>query len=359
MQHIRRRSVRIVRQAAVLNEFLKTFARRHPQLVFRGMRQLRDDVLPPYQLVLRLALGRQERAFDLYVVALGDGYPEDVQRVLSQIAAPIEEAEGHEALRVVLAPFLGEEAQALCAAANVGAMDLAGNARLEAPGLYYEVLGRENPHSRKRDVASPFRGKAERIARRLLMAGEQRWSMRALSEAAETSLGLTSMTTTALAELGAVSKSRRGLAVHDPTALLDAWAEGYDLRRNPFVIYRTRLAVEAIEGRLRDRGGEEYALTLWSGMRQLLGEAERPKTVSLFWVGEMGAVESLLQLSRRGAPNYVFVFQPYDESLLWGAAVNDAGLRVVHPLQLYLDLGSGDEQEMALAQRVREALLPY
>jgi predicted N-formylglutamate amidohydrolase len=149
------------------------------------------------------------------------------------------------------------------------------------------------------------------------------------------------------------------LAVHDRTALLDAWAEAYDLRRNPFIIYRTWLAVEEIEARLRDRGGESYALTLWSGMRHLMGEAERPKTVALFWSDEMAAAEELLQLSRRGAPSYVFVFQPYDESLLWGAAANKAGLRVVHPLQLCLDLGSGDEHEMALAQRVREALLPY
>ena len=348
-----------MRQGAVLSEFLQSFARRHPQLAFRGMRQLRDDVLPPYQLVLRLALGRQERAVDLYVVALGDGNPEDVQRVLGQLEAPPKEAEGPEALPVLLAPFLGDEARARCAAVGVGAIDLAGNARLEAPGLYYEVLGRENLHSRRRDVASPFRGKAERIARRLLLTGERQWTMRELSQAAETSLGLTSMTTTALAELGAVSKSRRGLTVHDPTALLDAWAEEYDLRRSPFVVYRTRLAVEEVEARLRDRGGGDYALTLWSGMRHLLGEAERPKTVALFWMGEIAAVENLLQLVRRGAPNYVFLFQPYDASLLWGAVVHDNGLRVVHPLQLCLDLGSGDEHEMTLARRVREALLPY
>ena len=55
---------------------------------------------------------------------------------------------------------------------------------------------------------------------------------------------------------------------------------------------------------------------------------------------------------------YLF-FQPYDESLLWGAQADESGVISVNPLQLYLDLGSGDEQELALAQQVRARLLGY
>jgi hypothetical protein len=42
-----------------------------------------------------------------------------------------------------------------------------------------------------------------------------------------------------------------------------------------------------------------------------------------------------------------------------GAGITAKGLRVAHPLQLYLDLGSGDERELELAKRLRERLLPW
>ena len=35
------------------------------------------------------------------------------------------------------------------------------------------------------------------------------------------------------------------------------------------------------------------------------------------------------------------------------------GLAVVNRMQLYLDLGSGDEAEVALAERVRERLIAW
>lgn len=348
-----------MRQAVVLSQFLKSFARQHPQLAFKGMRQLRDDLLPPYQLVLRVALGQAQREADLYITVLGEGHPDDVRRVLGQIQVPPAAADGRAALRVLLAPHLEDEAQALCSAAGVGTMDLAGNALLDAPGLYYCVLGREQAGGRKRDVSAPFRGKAERIARRLLLERDRAWTMRELAAAAETSLGLASMTTTALAKQGLVAKSRQGLSAHDPTVLLDAWAEAYDLRRSPFVIYRSALAAAEIEARLREQHATPYALTLWSAYRRLMGQGVRTRYVALFWAGPTAAAEELLGLNRRVGSSYLFLFQPYDESLLWGAQADDSGIVNVDPLQLYLDLGSGDEQELALAQQVRERLLGY
>ncbi|NLX35387.1 MAG: hypothetical protein GXY68_01720 [Chloroflexi bacterium] len=347
-----------MRQAAVMSQFLKRFAEQHPRLAFKGMRQLRDDVMPPYQLVLRVALGQGQREVDLYIVVLGEGHPDDVRRVLGQLQ-PLPADDGRTALQVMVAPQLADDALALCSAANVGAIDLAGNALLDAPGLYYCVSGRDAASGRRRDVSAPFRGKAERVARRLLLERGRDWTMRELAAAAETSLGLASMTTTALAAQRLVAKSRQGLSAHDPTLLLDAWAEAYDLRRSPFVIYRSTLDMAQIEVRLREQATAPYALTLWSAYRHLMGENVRERYLALFWAGPTSAAEELLHLNRRVGSAYLFLFQPYDESLLWGAQADESGVISVNPLQLYLDLGSGDEQELALAQQVRARLLGY
>ncbi|MBC7314982.1 MAG: hypothetical protein H5T70_00980, partial [Chloroflexi bacterium] len=187
------------------------------------------------------------------------------------------------------------------------------------------------------------------------------WALRALAEAAQVSLGLASMATTALAKNGWVAKTRRGVSLLDAKGLLDAWAGVYDLRNSPFVAYRAWDDVAILERYLaRNKDfSSRYALTLWSGAHHLLGEAEPPAHMALFWRGAPEDLAQALRLSRDVGKGYVFVFQPYDESLLWGAMQTAEGLMVAHPLQVYLDLGSGDERELALAQRVREALLPW
>jgi hypothetical protein len=53
----------------------------------------------------------------------------------------------------------------------------------------------------------------------------------------------------------------------------------------------------------------------------------------------------------------VFVFTPYDEGVFWAARRYRDGSVVAHPLQLYLDLASGDKDEVALAHRIRERFL--
>ena len=348
-----------MRPSAVLSSFLKGFARNYPQLSFKGMRQLRDDVLPPYQLVLRLAPGHEQREYDLYIVALGSAHPDDLRPMLAQLGPLPAPDDGREALRVLLVPHLDDQARALCVAAGVSALDLAGNAQLEGQGLYVQVTGRAYAYGRKHDTSGAFRGKAERVTRQLLLSRDRQWTMRELASAADVSLGLASMATTTLAGLGLVTKSRQGLLAHDPTSLLDAWAEAYDLRKSPFVIYRSPLDVPTIEARLGTQPADTYALTLWSAYRRLLGESARERYVALFWARPMAEVEELLALSRHTGHTYLFIFQPYDPCLLWGAQPDESGVVSVSPLQLYLDLGSGDEQELALARRVREQVLGY
>jgi hypothetical protein len=351
-----------VRQAEVQSQFLKDFGTLYPQFTFRTLRRFPDRGRDLFGIALRVAVGRAGAELDLLCAPLSDGHPQEVERLARRLNAELPEPVGGvPVVAALVAPYFGPEAQALCRRHGLAYFDLSGNAGLETAAYYLEISGKENRHARKKEVRRPFEGKAERVARLLLARPGRHWSMRELAEAAGISLGLASMATTALAEEGLVVKSRSGLELFDPARLLDLWTERYDLRRSPLRTYRARGDVAQVEARLaRQRAylGERYALTLWSGAHQYLGGVGADN-VALYWVDQPDDLVNLLGLHADLGSTYVFVFQPYDPSLLWEAKVSAAGLRSVHPLQLYLDLGSGDEQELELGRRVRERLLPW
>ena len=351
-----------VRQAEVQSQFLKDFGTLYPQFAFRTLRRFQDRGRDLFGMALRVAVGRVGTELDLLCVPLSDGHPQEVQRLIRRLRDELPEPSGGvPAVAALVAPYFGPEAQALCREHNIAYFDLAGNAGLETERFYLEISGKTNRHVRKKEVRRPFEGRAERIARLLLLQPERRWTMRELALEAGISLGLASMATSALAEEGLVTKSRAGLELFDPAGLLDAWAEHYDLRRSPYRTFRARSDVTELEERLARQTanlGEQYALTLWSGADQYL-HGQASEYVALYWTGQPDELVNRLSLHGDMGRTYVFVFQPYDLSLLWGASPTPRGLRTVHPLQLYLDLGSGDERELALARRLRERLLPW
>lgn len=351
-----------MRQAEVQALFLQHFGEHFPQLRFRGIRRFPDRAHEPYDLALRISLGDSARELDLLIVALTDGFPQDVERMMQRMKEATPPYSEVQTLTALVAPFMDDAACTMCLSEGIGYFDLAGNAGLQSEGFYFSVQGRDNPYARKRQVDSPFKGKAERVARRLLLEPNRRWNMRALAEAAQVSLGMASMATSALAEMGVVNKGRNGLELFDPRAMLESWAQTYDLRRSAFRIYRSHVHINELEGRLianHEQIAHRYALTLWAGAHRLLEEEHRASRMALYWLGAPEQLANRLRLSETAGSTYVFVFQPYDESLLWESRLTSRRLQVVHPVQLYLDLASGDDEELALAQRVREQALMW
>jgi len=358
----------IVRQSEVQSRFLKNFGALYPQLTFRGLRRLAHGSLGPFTFVLRITLGRAAIPVDMLCVALTEGYPEEVRAVIRRIQktdARPENPDNTETVPVLIAPFFSPESRAMCRAAGMGYMDLAGNAGLETSNALLELTSRANPNAREKQLRDPFAGKAERIARRLLMEPERVWTMRDLAKASGVSLGMASMVTTALANARLVTKGREGVTLADPGGLLDTWGESYDLRRSGFHIYRSWWRVEELEQRLASRATAHgrSALTLWSGAGHVLVEdGSSPLSVprlAFYWQGKLEPLVEVLNLDEVKGRTYVFVFEPYDDSVLWNARPAEGNLEVVHPVQLCLDLGSGDDMELELAQRVRSTLLGW
>ena len=351
-----------MRQAEVQSRFLERFGALYPQLTFRGMRSFPHSAYGPYAFVLRVAFGRSGVELDMLCAALTDTHPKNLKRFIQRIQeTQVPQSETH-AMPVLVAPHFAEEARTVCRQAGIGYFDLAGNGHLDGPRVFLEVTGKANTHVRERRVRTPFEGKAERIVRTLLLQPEDHWNMRGLAKSSGVSLGLTSMTTSALASMGMVVKSHAGLDLFAPAELLEAWSQSYDLRRSPFRIYRSPAQVPEIETRLADQRealSGRWALTLWPGAHHVLALENRLPRVALYFSGRPEQLAQALGLSKRKGQTPVFVFQPYDESLLWGATETRDHLYVVHPLQLYLDLCSGDKEELELAESVRSRLLPW
>lgn len=352
-----------MRRSEVESKFLASFTQMHPQFQFRGLRRFPGRTHGAVSLALRLVLEGDGREIDLLCAPLTEGTPENVQRAIHQLLKTPDLAPNDDTpltVQVLVAPYVGQQAQALCRQAGIGFFDLAGNAWLAASGLYVDILGRRNASPRRREVHQPYEGKAERVVRRLLLCPDEVWKTRDLAESAGVSVGLVSMATTALAREQLVSKSRAGIRMTQPKRLLDNWSQAYDLGRSAMRTFRSLEDGPALTERLErqaERLGERYALTLWSGASALLAGHEPAAHLALYWQGDPGELAGALQLSESIGRNYAFVFTPYDESLLWETRASRDGLRVVSPLQLYLDLASGDESELALAGKVRQRLI--
>ncbi len=348
-----------MRLADVQAEFLKSFGRLYPQFRFRGIRHFTAHSHDPYQLALRVAFGNPERELDLLCVILTSGDLPQVTQALGQIALSTTELK-ELGTSVVIAPRLGRGAQQACRDAGIGYVDLAGNIAIQSEHVYIEIsVEREEPLPR-RPIQTPFEGKSERVVRRLLLEPGTVWRMRDLAECSEVSLGLASMVTSTLSDLGLLVKGRAGLSVMDPDALLDAWSEEYDLHRSLFQVWRSDRDAGVLQDELGSwslSSGAMHALTLWSGAQRLLPFDSAAPHLALYWDGDQAALAERLRLSATHGRTMVFVFRPYDQAVFWEAKRYRNGSVVAHPLQLYLDLASGDKDEVALAQRVRERFL--
>jgi hypothetical protein len=348
-----------LRQADVQSEFLKSFGRLYPQFRFRGIRHFTAHSRDPYQLALRVTFGSPEVELDMLCAILTSGDLPEVTHYLAQIALGSEQVKDL-GVSVLIAPRLSREAQQLCRNASVGYIDLIGSIGIQTERVYIDISVEHDEPAPKRPILTPFEGKSERVVRKLLLEPGTVWHMRDLADRCGVSLGLASMVTSTLSDMGLLMKGRAGLTVMDADALLDTWSEQYDLRRSLLRTWRSERDPGLLQeelGSLALAAGEMHALTLWSGAQHLLPFDGAAPHLAVYWSGDQHSLAERLHLTPAHGRTMVFVFTPYDEGVFWEARRYRDGSVVAHPLQLYLDLASGDKNEVALAHRIRERFL--
>ena len=262
---------------------------------------------------------------------------------------------------LVAAPYLGETGQRLCMEAEVGWLDLSGNARLVAPGLLVSVEGKPNQFKRPGRPSSLFAPKSSRIARWLLMEPERAFSQRELAKASGLDEGFTSRIVRQLEAQQLVLRQARGaVKAADPAVLLDSWREMYDFSRHRIV--RGHIAARSSDEILRRLSTRfigdriEHAATGLAGA-WLLNPFAGFRLV-VFYVAQVPSAEAQQAVGFREESHgeNVWLVVPNDEGVFQGAAEHQ-GVRCAHPVQVYLDLKNHPERSAEAAEQLRQKLL--
>ena len=278
--------------------------------------------------------------------------------VARAIEALNDRATPSDGIALVVTPHMGEAGAARCEAANVGWLDLSGNASLRGPGLRVFVRGNPNRFPRRGRPANPFAPKSARVARWLLMHPHTAWRQRALAEATGLSEGAVSKVVRAYETDGLVTRHPDdGVHVRDAKLLLQAWRERYR-----FDGHQVR------KGSIASRSGMELAGTV-SAALQGIPHAFTGLAAAWWWDAfatfrtavvyvdrwpENALVDLAFVEEPRGANTWIVV--PDDIGVFHGASTRN-GVSVVHPVQAYVDLHAQAERAPEAAEHLRDAVL--
>ncbi len=278
-------------------------------------------------------------------------------RHLKECARPA----GKKSIPLVAVPYMGEVGKRLCAEADIGWLDLSGNAHLAIPGMKISMEGKPNLFKRPGRPRSVFAPKSSRIARWLLMQPEREFTQRELARISGLDEGFTSRIVRQLEDQRLVARAAKSaLHVSDRGALLDAWREVYDFSSHRIV--RGHIAARSSDDILRQaaaqlaRGKAEYAATGLAGA-WLINPFAGFRLV-VFYVSQIPSPEmrQALGFHEETRGENVWLVVPNDEGVFHGA-VERNGILCAHPVQVYLDLKGHPERAAEAAGQLRQLLL--
>ncbi len=263
---------------------------------------------------------------------------------------------------LLVVPFMGESARDYCEESGIAWLDLSGNAKIVAPGLYVHVLGHDNKFRRPGRPESAFGPKGSRVARWLLMNPDQVIRQRALAAAAGLDEGYASRVVGKLIDMGLVERHDGGIRTPDADKLLDAWRDEYRFEKHTRIEGHIAVAagqsVVSSVAHVLSEFSTNYAVTglaaAWYWTRYA---RYRLSTVYLKEPPPPELLEALeFRETSRGSNTWLIL--PWDEGVFEGASQVE-GIRCVHPVQAYLDLKSHPERATEAAEELRGRLLQW
>ena len=259
-------------------------------------------------------------------------------------------------------PYMGESARTYCDEQGIAWLDLSGNAKIVAPGLYVHVVGHDNKFRRRGRPETAFGPKGSRVARWMLMHPDHVILQRTLAASVGLDEGYVSRVVRRLIGMGLLERVEDGIRVPDADSLLDAWRDEYRFEKHT-----------TIEGHIAVSGGDEVLPRI----AQILDESDADYAVtglgaawhltryaryrlSTVYLGAAPSTELLQALGfRRTSRGFnIWLVVPQDEGVFSGAG-QIAGITCVHPVQVYLDLMSHPERATEAAEELRNRLLRW
>ena len=261
---------------------------------------------------------------------------------------------------LLVVPFMGESARAYCERAKVAWLDLSGNARIIAPGLYVYISGQRNKFRRPGRPESAFGPRGSRVARWLLMNPTELVRQRTLASVTGLNEGYVSRVVRKLIEMGLLDRDEHRLRIVDASRLLDAWHDEYRFEKHTLIRGHItpaagRSTVDGVAGVLAKKDIHHAATGLAGAWQWTRYARFRLSTV---YLGEAPSTDLLTDLGfheePRGANTWLVV--PNDEGVFHGARRVD-GVHCVHPVQIYLDLKAHPERASEAAEEIRNRLI--
>lgn len=339
----------MVKQVMALNRIEERLRQLLPESWRLRLRPKERNQEPDAELVLRDPTGRTVRV----VVEV------KARALPAEIAPQLERYAKQGRNRLVVAPSLGPRARELLARNGIGWMELDGDLRLVADGVFVERIGasgRRRRNGSRRFVADLFSGKASRIVRWLLIESDKRWTVTEMQERADTSIGFVSRTFATLARDAYVARERGATRLVRGEELLDAWAAAVSTqppRDEKFEGVSLAARGEVLRMIAEREPPSRYALTAEAAAEQLAPFA-RLTRVELY-APALDRWQRFLQLTPVPVGGNVVLIRPEDEGVFDGSQeVN--GLKLVSLPQLYVDLrrreGTGSAAAEFLRQRI-------
>jgi hypothetical protein len=268
---------------------------------------------------------------------------------------------------MICAPCISTRVAEMCKEQNVAYLDAVGNCRIIAPGLIIHISGHPPRKAPIQTINDPFSRKSSRIVRALLTQPDKGWQVQQLAKEADVSLGLVSKVKKVLIDEAYLEERDQLLYLRDPVKLLQNWSTQYRPQVNPVQLFTLFRPLEA-ETHLAEWCRENkitYAFTQLSGAWRYSPMVRYDKSVVYMdrkVVSEDKFKALLDYLSAKEVDTGVnCTVWLTDDSAVFSDSREVDGVRIVSPIQLYLDLknlpGRGEEAAQEVLQKELRTLL--
>lgn len=329
-----------------------------------GLPRTRIDFIEPVgeieALDIRAKFHLGERPVRLFCEVKSSGQPRYVRAALDQLARIERDTNS---LAMVIAPYLSEQARALCREDGAGYLDFEGNAFLSAGSIHIEREVASRPKAEKRALRSLFKPKSARILRRLMREPGRPWRVLDLAEAAGVSVGHVSTISNELRDRGWAEQTDDGLVVSDPDALLDAWADDYEQPAGREQSLYTHLHGSALDDALQSvldvPAPGRLILRSYSAADRI---APFARNANRYLYADEQAIAQLTRrigLSAAKKGGNVLVIVPDEDGVFDDAIEPIPGVPCTSPVQTYLDLQHSGERGREAADHLRQETLKW
>jgi hypothetical protein len=269
-------------------------------------------------------------------------------------------------IRILAAPWISPRVAGLCAEKGWSWFDLAGNHRLDIPGvLHLQQTGNRPVYKRHRPTANLSTPEAARVMRALLAPENAglRWTQWELQNRCrpEVSIGLVNKLARYLREEAFIAESpRKGFLARDPLKLLGAWSDAYRFDRNRRLGYFTLLQGGKLQNALAAFGGQGENRAVFAAFSAADFQAphvRQPKTWLYVREQDLGAFEQMVEAKPVDSGENIVLLVPPDEGVfqLLDGGLGNSRLLCTNPVQTYVDLckcgGRGQEAAAAILEQ--------